>query len=59
MAFGGPTVGEQRATAQLNANLNTVGEGLGALVEALRAFNANLEAQNSVLQEISQQLQNK
>jgi len=59
MAFGGPTVGEQRATAQLNANLNTVGEGLGALVEALRAFNAALEAQNSVLQEISQHLQNK
>ena len=52
MAFGGPTVGEQRATAQLNGNLGNIGDNLGALTKAIQAFTTAVEAQTKVLQEI-------
>ena len=56
MAFGGPTVGEQRATAQLNGNLENIGHMLGELNKALQKFNEAMEAHSKALQEATEAL---
>jgi len=53
MAFAGPTVGEQRATAQLNNNLENIGDMLGELREAIKKFNESMDAHAKVLKEVA------
>lgn len=54
MAFAGPTVGEQRATAQLNNNLDTVGDMLAELNKALKHYCEVMEANSKAIREATE-----
>ena len=54
MAFAGQTVGEQRATAQLNNNLDTVGDMLAELNKSLKHFTEVMEANSKAIREATE-----
>ena len=54
MAFAGQTVGEQRATAQLNNNLDTVGDMLAELNKALKHYCEVMEANSKAIREATE-----
>lgn len=54
MAFAGQTVGEQRATAQLNNNLETVGDMLAELNKALKHYCEVMEANSKAIREATE-----
>lgn len=56
MAFGGPTVGEQRATAQLNNNLENIAGNLVTLTKAIQSFTTAVEAHTKELQELTKSI---
>ena len=54
MAFAGPTVGEQRATAQLNNNLDTVGNMLAELNKELKHYCEVMEENSKAIREATE-----
>lgn len=58
MAFAGPTVGEQRATAQLNRNLENIGDMLGELNKTIKHYCEVVEANTKALQEVAEAIGN-
>lgn len=54
MAFAGPTVGEQRSTAQLNNNMETVGEMLAELNKSLKHYCEVMEENSKAIREATE-----
>jgi hypothetical protein len=58
MAFAGPTVGEQRSTAELNHNIESVADMLASLKEALARYSAAMDAHSEALKAVAEAIGN-